>query len=66
MWEQGDCEWRQLYGAQPESDWAHNNRMFTACGNTARDDHEQAATVAGAASEEEMQASLGSLQIHQI
>lgn len=43
--EHGDCEWRQLHGAQPESDGGHNNRMFTASRNTARDDHKQAETV---------------------
>lgn len=42
----GVCECRQLCGAQPESDRGRNNRMFAACGNTARDDHQQAATVA--------------------
>ena len=57
MWKQSVSEWRQLYGAQAESDRGHNNRMFTACGNTARDDREQAATVAGNTSEEEMRAS---------
>lgn len=34
--------------------------------NTARDDHKQAATVAGNMSKEEIQARLDSLQIHQI
>lgn len=31
-------EWRQLYGARPKSDRGHNNRMFTACRKSARDD----------------------------
>lgn len=57
-WKQCGCERRQLHGAEPESDRLHNNRMFTACGSPARDNHKQAATlaVAGNTSEEEMQA----------